>query len=78
MHGVALREHVSGEIAKLEGRLRDLAPESAAARAPLGRRPGVEAWLAFSLLAMIVAGAGVWLGVAARAIRPPPNACVDL
>jgi hypothetical protein len=73
---LALREHLSGEIQRLERRLAALVPRSAAARASVRARSEIEAWLAFLLLLVIVAGAGVWLGVASRAILPPQGDCI--
>jgi hypothetical protein len=76
MRTLDLREHLTGEIARLERRLHALLPRSAAARASFRGRSELEAWLAFLLLVVILAGAGVWLGVASRALRPPPDDCV--
>jgi hypothetical protein len=77
MSPLALREHLAGEITRLERRLRDLLPRSEAARASSRGRSEIEAWLAFLLLVVIVAGTGVWLGVASRALRPPPDDCIQ-
>jgi hypothetical protein len=76
MRSVAARERLKGDIATLRGRLGVLAAEREAARERAAPRD-VEAWLAFVLLVVIVAGAGVWLGVAARAVHAPPTDCLD-
>jgi hypothetical protein len=73
-----MRERLRAEITSLRRRLDELAPECELARARAGSRAGPEAWLAFLLLLVIVAGAGVWLGVAVRAVHSPAAVCTDL
>jgi hypothetical protein len=78
MRTVVVRERLHAEIALLRRRLEVLGPEREMARARAGSRAGAEAWLAFLFLLVIVAGAGVWLGVAVRAVHSPAAVCTDL
>jgi hypothetical protein len=76
MRALVLREQLLEAIARRERALSLLSCERRALGSARHGRPELDAWLAFLLLIVIVAGAGVWLGVAARALHPPTDDCV--